>query len=271
MKSLLKIAPLLFLLFLFNKSMAQMPLPGKITAKFKIATPPVNATLIKVISIRTENMYERMDPNYLGMQFRLANKGYYGLEAESLKPLLIRLYMNIDEPVDEDFLKSVVEKKELQMPVHGGGTKLVLLNFLYFELEKQIDTITRRAFLEKQFDTYSKKFSKNTENWGGKNEAIYELVYPDLDKPLITRSIPYLSSHLSQSEGFLGIQTLINDNEEYAFRITYSKDVLDDDKIWKILTKDKWTTISKEGEVVQIEPQISFTNKGATITPTQVN
>jgi len=267
MKFLFKIVTLLSLLLIFNVSTAQMPLPGKITAKFKIATPPVNASMIKVITIRTENMYDRMDPNYLGMQLRLTKKGYYGLEAESAKPLIIRLYMNVNEPIDEDFLKSVVEQQELQMPVHGGGTKLVKLNFLYIELEKQIDTITRREFLESQFDTYSKTFSKNIEKWGGKNEAIYELVYPGLDKPLITRNLPYLSSHLSQQDGFLSIQTLINDTEEYAFRISYSRDVLNDQKIWEVLSKEKWTTVTKEGEIVQIEPLISFTNKGVTISP----
>jgi len=270
MKFLFKIVTLLSLLFFFKVSSAEMPLPGKITAKFKIATPPIDASLIKVITIRTENMYERMDPNYLGMQLRLTKKGYYGLEAESSHPLIIRLYMNINEPVDEAFLKSIVEQKDLQMPVHGGGTKPVQLNFVFVSLEKQMDTITRKEFLVRQFDTYSKKFTKNSEKWGGKNEAVYELVYPDLDKPMITRNIPYLSSHLSQTEGFLGIETLINDNEEYAFRITYSKDALNNDKIWEVLSKEKWTTVSKEGEIVQIDPQISFTNKGATLNPKAV-
>ena len=267
MRSLLKISTLLALLFVFQLSIAESCAANNSITKFKIATPPQDASRIKVITIHTENMYERMDPNYLGMQLRLTKKGYYGLEAESSHPLIIRLYMNINEPVDEDFLKSIVEQKDLQMPVHGGGTKPVQLNFVFISLEKQMDTITRKEFLVRQFDTYSKKFNKNIEKWGGKNEAIYELVYPDLDKPMITRNIPYLSSHLSQSEGFLGIETLINDKEEYAFRITYSKDVLNDDKIWEVLTKEKWTTVSKEGEIVLIDPQITFTNKGTTINP----
>lgn len=265
MKHSVKIFTLISLLFLFNTVTAESLTANSAVSKFKIATPPADAAKIKIITIHTGNMTDRMDPNYLGMQLRLTNKGYYGLEAESGQPMTIRLYMNVNEPVDEKFLKEIVEQKELQMPVHGGGTKLVQINFQFLGLEKEIGTTTRKEFLVRQFDTYSKKFSKNGAKWGGKNEAIYELEYPGLDKPLVSRNIPALSSHLAQNEGFLGIETLIDDSEEYAFRITYSKDALDDNKIWEVLTKEKWTSVSGEGEIIQIDPKISFTKKGATI------
>lgn len=265
MKNLFKIIALFSLLSAFYVSRAEMPGTDNVS-KFKIATPPAGAT-IKVITIHTENMYDRMDPNYLGMQLRLTNKGYYGLEAESSHPLIVRLYMNVNEPIDEKFLKAIVEQKELQMPVHGGGSKLIQVNFQYVGMEKQIDTLTRKDFLVRQFETYSKKFNKNAEKWGGKNEAVYELEYPALDKPLVSRNLPYLASYLSLTEGFLCIETLINDNEEYAFRIKYSKEVLGDDKIWEVLTQEQWTTVNREGEIIRIDPKISFTKKGATINP----
>jgi len=234
-------------------------------AKFKIATPPADAQQIKVITIRTEKMYDKMDPNYLGIQFRLANKGYYGLESEYACPLIIRIYMNMNEPIDEDFLKSMVEMKELKMPVHGGGINTVKVDFEYIKLEDQLDTVTRREFLERQLTKFNVSYKKNIEKWGGKNEAVYELVYPDLDKPLITRNVPYLSNHLSQIDGMLSLETVINDKEEYAFRFTYSKDALNDDKIWEILNRTKWTIKDKEGAISEVDPKFSFTEKGATI------
>ncbi len=129
----------------------------------------------------------------------------------------------------------------------------------------QTDTITRREFLERQIYKYNKTFKDNAEKWGGKEEAVYELVYEDLDKPLITRNIPYLASHLSLIDGFLGLAVVLNDNEEYAFRITYSKAALDDEKIWAALTKAKWTIKSKEGEISEVDPKFTFEKKGATI------
>lgn len=263
MKNIFKLFTVIALLSAFPVSGAKAQGAVKVSS-FKIATPPKDAK-IKVITITVKNMDDRMAPNYLGMQIRLTKKGYYGLESESSNPTIIRLFMNVNEPVDEKFLKAIVEQKELNMPVHGGGSKLVQLNFQYVGLEKKMDTLSRKDFLIRQFDTYSKTFNKNTKTWGGKNEAVYELEYPGLDKPLVTKNLPYLSSHLSLNDGFLGIETLINDNEEYAFRIRYSKDVLNDDKIWEVLTRDKWSTVNREGEMIQIDPKISFTKKGATL------
>lgn len=232
--------------------------------KFKIATPPAGA-MVKVITIYTEKMYDKLDPNYLGMQFRLTKKGYYGLETEYSCPLTVRLYMDVNEPVDETFIKSTVEMKELEMPVHGGGTKLTEVDYEYVGMSDQTDTITRREFLERQMYKYDKTFKDNAEKWSGKEEAVYELVYEDLDKPLITRNIPYLASHLSLIDGFLGLAVVLNDNEEFAFRITYSKAALDDEKIWAALTKAKWTIKSKDGEISDVDPKFTFEKKGATI------
>lgn len=235
-----------------------------VPSKFKIKTPPVDAQLIKVITIFTDGMFDRMDPNYVGLQIRNTGKEYYGLETEYSCPLIVRLYMAIDEPIDEKFLKQMVEMKELEMLVHGGGTKIVKVGYNYEGMSNIVDTITRKEFLVRQFETFSVKF-KSQDEWVGKNEAIYEIVYPNLDKPLITRNLPYLSNHISQHAGFLGIETLINDNEEYCFRITYSKDALSEEKIWEVLNMPKWNIKGKDGVISEVDAKIPFTEKGKTI------
>lgn len=235
-----------------------------VPSKFKIATPPKDVENIKVVTIYTEKMYDRMDPNYLGLQFRNTGKGYYGLETEYSCPLTVRLYMDLDEPIDEKFFKKMVEMKELEMLVHGGGTNIVKVDFEYIGISDVVDTISRREFLIRQFTTFSVPFKSNQEEWAGKNEAVYELVYPDLDKPLITRNLPFLSNHLSQIPGFISIETLVNEADEYCFRITYSKDALDDDKIWEVLNRSKWTIKNREGVMEEVDPKFSFTEKGAT-------
>lgn len=235
-----------------------------VPSKFKINTPPVEAELIKVITIYTDGMFDRMDPNYVGLQIRNTGKAYYGLETEYSCPLIVRLYMNIDEPIDEKFLKEMVEMKELEMPVHGGGVKTVKVGYDYEGMSTIVDTITRREFLIRQFDTFSVKF-KSQEEWIGKNEAVYEIVYPNLDKPIVTRNLPYLSNHLSQQAGVLGIETLLNEDNQYCFRITYSKDAMSEDKVWELITMPKWNIKGKDGEISEVDAKISFTEKGKTL------
>ncbi len=234
-------------------------------AKFKIATPPAQDSLVKVVTIYTEKMYDKLDPNYLGMQFRLSKKGYYGLETEYNCPLIVRLYMAIDEPIDEEFIKNTVEMKELQMPVHGGGVKAVEVDFEYVSMDPKVDTISKRAFLERQFHFYKKSYNTSAEKWSGKKESVYEIEYPGLDKPLITRNLPYFSSHLSLIDGVIGMETTLNDKDIPAFRITFSKEALSEEQLWENISKAKWTIKTKEGEIMEVDPKFGFDAPGVVI------
>lgn len=231
-------------------------------SKFKINHPSPEDTLIKVITIRTENMYDKMDPNYLGMQFRNSGKKYLGLETEYACPLIVRLYMGVNEPVDEDFLKETVHMKTLEMPVHGGGVRNVEVDYKFMGLEEQIDTITRKEFLVRQFNAVNKIYKEKVEKYAGEKTAVYELVHKGLDKPIVSRNIPYLSSYLSLADGILGLQVLVNDNEEYAIRILYVESVMNPDKLWEVLTAPKWQVKMKDGSVREEDAKMAFPGKG---------
>lgn len=235
-----------------------------VPTKFKINTPPVEEEQIKVITMYTDGMFDRMDPNYVGLQIRNTGKKYYGLETEYSCPLTVRVYMAVDEPIDEKFLKEMVEMEELEMPVHGGGVRIVEVGYNFEGLSEKVDTITRREFLIRQFNNFSVEFGSQKE-WKGKNEAIYEIVYPTLDKPIVSRNLPYLSNHLSQHEGMLKIETLVNENNEYCFQITYSKDATNEDKIWELITMPKWGIRGRDGKVTEVNAKIAFKEKGKTL------
>ena len=170
-------------------------------------------------------MHDKLDPNYLGMQFRNSGKNYFGLETEYDCPIIVRLYMGLEEPIDKSFIKSMVEMKKLEMPVHGGGTKEIEVDYKLVEVEPAIDTITRKEFLVRQFNAISRKFTENAEKYDGMPITTYEIEYRDLDKPMIARNIPYLSSYLSLKDGIVSFDVLVNDNEDYVVRIGYVEQI----------------------------------------------
>lgn len=235
-----------------------------VPSKFKINNPPSDVERVKVVTIYTEKMFDRLDPNYLGMQFRNSGRAYYGLETEYNCPLIVRLYMDLDEPIDAKFIKEIVEKKELEMPAAGGGTRVIKLGYEYLGIESEVDTISKREFIIAQFNTFSVKFKSNDE-WIGKNEAIYQIVYPGLDKPLVSRNLPYLSNFLSQQEGVLSIETLVNSDDQYAIEITFSQDATSAEKIWEIINREKWTIKGNDGNISEVEAKFNFTTKGELI------
>jgi hypothetical protein len=236
-----------------------------VPSKFKINHPSQEDSLIKVITIRTENMHDKMDPNYLGLQFRASGKKYFGLETEYDCPIIVRLYMGMDEEINEDFLEEMVEMKELVMPVHGGGTKTIEVDYAFVKLEEKVDTITRREFIERQMSPINRTFKKAVEKYGMENSAVYEMVYPAMDKPINSRNFPYLISYLSLNEGVLGFRTLLNADEQYAIQITYDKNTLNDEKIWEILTAPKWNVLMKDGTIQEQDAKLEFKNPGKTL------
>ncbi len=226
--------------------------------KFKVNHPSTQDSLIKVVTIRTENMHDKMDPNYLGMQFRNSGRKYIGLDTQYACPIIVRVYCALDEAIVEKLYKERVVMKTRQIPVHGGGVKTIDVDYKFVSIEKQIDTITRREFLESQFKTFEKQYKTNIEKYGLDNTETFELPYPNLDKPLVTRSIPYLSSHLSQTDGMLEMRTILNGNDEYAFVFTFDKSVMNKEKLMEVLRAPKWTIKMKDGSIDIVDAKISF-------------
>lgn len=238
-----------------------------VPSKYKINTPAKDVEEIKVITFYAEKMFDRLDLNYLGLKFRNSDRGdkYYGLESQYGCPLIVRLYMDVNEPVDEKFIKEIVQQKELRLPVHGGGERVVKTAYDYEGMEQGSETVTRLEFLRGQLAPFSVKMRNNQETWGGRSEAIYQIIYPGLDKPIVSRNLPYLSNWLSQNEGFLAIETAVNDDSQYCINITYSQEELNEDQIWEVITQEKWKVRMRSGDINEVDAKIIFKNRGETL------
>lgn len=230
--------------------------------KFKISNPAESDSLVKVITIFTEKMYDTLDPNYLGMQFRQSGKEkYYGLETKFSCPLTIYLYMNINEPVSEEFLKGIVEKKQLVTKRADGQEDIRKLNFEFVKMGTETDTITRREFLERHFNAYNSRYKENMEKYADLDSAYLTIPFPELEKPIYSRNIPYLSSYLSITEGPTRIETYLNEYDKPAIKIVYIPSVITEDQLWDKLTADMWTIKMRTGELQEVEAKLNFKDK----------
>lgn len=233
--------------------------------KFKISEPTAADSLIKVLTIRTEGMHDKMDPNYLGLQFRNSGRAYFGLETEYDCPIIVRLYMGINEPIDKKFLKEMVEMETLQMPVHGGGTREVEVGYELIDIEPQIDTVTRKEFMVRQFNGAKYNYKTNAEKYVDEKVSVYELVYRDLDKPLIMRNMPYLSSCLSLTDGVVGLEILVTDNLEYAARVSFIESAISSSDLWSLINAETWKVKMKTGELVDEPVKFRFPKEGVVL------
>ncbi len=230
--------------------------------KFRISDPDAGAQKVKVITIRTENMYDKLDPNYLGMQFRNTGKAYYGLETEYACPLIVRLYMGVNEPIDEDFLKEMCSLKEVEMPQHGGGVKIIPVNYKYVKLEEKIDTIALRPYLEKMFSPFKAEFKSRVEKYAGRPQQTMSYSDMNYQKPLTLRNLPFLSNYLSQQEGIIGIYLLLDEDNMPTIRIRFCTDDISAEKIMELVNQPKWPIKYKEGDIREENQRFKFTDTG---------
>lgn len=234
-------------------------------SKFRVNTPDMaSVDSIKVVTIRTENMYDKLDLNYLGLQMRLTDKKIYGLESEFACPLIVRVYMDASETADKAWFKKIVNMKELEMPVHGGGTKITPVNFKFVDLEDGESYISTESFIRKMFTPFKAQFSSRVEEFAGKPQFVYEIPDANYEKPIILRNLPFVSNHLSKNDGVIGVYLELDNSLTPALMIRYSAPMTAD-RIWELLNMDTWTITYKKDDVREEAAKLKFKNKGVEV------
>lgn len=232
---------------------------------FRISSPEKGVEKVKVITIRTENMYDKMDPNYLGLQFRETGRKYYGLSTQYACPLIVKIYMDIDEPIDEEFLKKTVNMKVLKMPVHGGGFKDTKIDYKFIKLEEGADTIAIRPYLEAMFKPFKAEFKQRVEKYNGKSQEIMSYSDMNYEKPITLRNLPYLSNHLSRHDGIIGIYLVLNEENVPTIQIRYCTDDISADKVLELINQPKWTITYSNDNVKEEDARFHFEAKGEVV------
>ena len=233
-----------------------------VPSKFRVQTPDHNAVPeLKVVTIRTEGMYDKMDINYLGMQMRLTGKKIYGLESEFACPLIVRVYMDPSEDLDEDWFEEIVEKEVLQMPVHGGGVNEIEVNYKFEDYEGETGRISTEQFIRNMFSPFRVQWKSRIEAAEGKKQYVYEIVDKNYEKPIILRNMPFLSNHLSKHEGVIGVYLDLNTDLQPAIQIRYA-DPMTEAKLWELMTMPVWTITYKADDVREENAKLSFKTPG---------
>ena len=239
---------------------------------------PTEYKELKYMTIRTEKMYDKMDLNYLGLQFRTTGKKIYGLESEYNCPLIVRVYMAPEEEADEEWFREVVNRKVLAMPVHGGGVKETPVDFEFVRLEKEVGKIGIAEYLEMMFGGFSAEYNgrypqgdptvvrRRTEVYKDKPQSIYEIVEPGFEKPIMMRYMPYLSNHISREEGVIATYVKLNDDLLPSLQVRYAAPATPE-RIRELIDMDTWTITYANGEVKEEPAKIKFGDKPGVVKP----
>ena len=246
-----------------------------IPSHFRIWSPdPEKVKELKILTIRTEKMYDKLDLNYLGLQMRTTGKSIFGVESEYNCPLIVRVYMSPDEDVDEEWFREIVNRKVLAMPVHGGGVKETPVDFEFVRMEKGEGRIGIAEYLEMMFDPFTAEYNgeyvkapgdtiieKRFDHYAGQPQFIYEIADQNYEKPIIKRALPYLSNHLSKEEGVIGTYLRLNESLKPSIQVRFAAPMTAD-RIWELMTMDTWTITYSKGDVREENARMKFDEPG---------
>lgn len=233
-----------------------------VPSKFRVQTPdPAQVPVVKIVTIRVEKMYDKMDLNYLGLQMRLTGKKIYGLESEFACPLIVRVYMDPAESLDAEWFRNIVEMKTLEMPVHGGGTKTTEVDYEFVRMEDEVGQMPVEEFIRLMFTPFKAEFKSRVEENKDKEQFIYEIADPNYEKPIILRNMPFVSNHLSKHDGIIGIYLNLNADLVPAIQVRFAAPMTSD-KVWELLTMDTWTITYSKDDVRETPAKLSFKTPG---------
>ena len=231
-------------------------------SKFRVNTPDHTAVdSLKVLTIRTEGMYDKMDINYLGLQMRMTGKKIYGLETEFACPLIVRVYADPSEDLSEDWFEEIVEMEKLQMPVHGGGTKDIEVDYEFVKMEDGFSMISTKDFVRNMFSPFRVQWKSRIEEAGDKQQYVYEIADRNYEKPIILRNMPFLSNHLSRHDGVIGVYLDLNEDLMPCIQIRFAEPMTGD-KIWELITMETWTITYKKDDVREEGAKLAFKTPG---------
>ena len=233
-----------------------------VPTKFKVSAPdPAVVSQVKKVTIHTEAMPDKMDLNNFGLQLRFSEKKIYGVESEFGCPLIVHVYMDPEEEADAKWFKQIVEKKELEMPMANGEVKRTPLGFKFVDMVPGEEFIPVADYLHHMFSPFKAEYKKRVEQYQGKKQFLYEVADANFEKPVVTRNLPFLSNHLSKEEGVIGVYLNLNEELIPAIQVRFAAPCTAD-RIWQLMTMEKWTITYKEDDVREENAKISFKKPG---------
>lgn len=224
---------------------------------------PKDIQQVKVVTLGVENLHGKMDVVYLRFLFLKADSiGFLGIQTEFDCPAKLRVYMRMEKAVNNEELKKIVESEKVEIKQHGKISEKEI-DFKVVKINSLLDTITRETFIQAMFNKFEDEFSRKIKIEDN-DKAIYRFSFPNADKPLIMKSLPYLGSHLSSYKNLISANTEMI-NEHVYFNIVFNKTKINSDSIWDYLQKPEWKITYSDSIVKMEAPKFRFNQTGVVI------
>jgi len=244
--------------------------PGRV----KIKSPdPQTSDSIRIYTVRTENMFDRVDLSYLGMMMEATGRKVYALESEYACPLAIRVYADASEKLDANWFREVIEGGSVNVPQPDGGSREIAVDYGFVRLEKKTSGMGVPTYLKMMFETFSAEYNgmieddgdevikPRTEIYKNKKQYVFEFADQSYESPETRKNVQYLGSHLSREDGMIGIYLELNNDLVPSIKIRFSYPMTSY-RLWELMNMDIWTITYGKDDVREEEAKMKFEKRG---------
>jgi polyferredoxin len=207
---------------------------------------------VKVATLLLDHFFDPLDFSYLSILLQEKTDAI-GLESEFNCPVRVRIYFPATSSLNEEKLKEQLESKSISIE-EGGKKKSVSLAYKVVN-KMEFSTISAKEYKKKMFQPYLRDFNGKAKY---KVSALDTLSVPLGANTYNTDALPYLISHLSNDDGVVGFQSMLDSAQQIAFQIIYVDSISNPANILKALKSDSLSVIYSDGEKAKILNMFKF-------------
>jgi ferredoxin len=207
---------------------------------------------VKVATLLLDHFFDPLDFNYLSILLQEKTDAI-GLESEFNCPVRVRIYFPASSSLSEEKLKEQLESESISVE-EGGKKKSVSLAYKVVN-KMDFSTISAKAYKKRMFQPYVRDFNGKAKY----QESVLDTLFVPLGANIYdTDALPYLISHLSNDDGVVEFQSVLDSIQQIAFQIIYVDSISNPANILKALKSDSLSVIYSDGEKAKILNMFKF-------------
>ncbi len=214
-----------------------------------------NIEEVTVVTVLLENFFDLYDFSYLSILLK-QNTEVIGLLSEYGCPIIVNIYFPGIAEINEKELIKILESENL---TYKSGGKSHQVELKYEVMKKlEIESISRGEYITTLFTPYKSKFN-NYSDYDSTVVNTYSLLMGK--NSMFRKRLTYLVSHISNNDGVIGLQAVLNDEFKEIVEISFVDTMTNSNQIFQLLNSDTLKFTYSNGKTGKIENMFHFDEK----------
>ena len=218
-----------------------------------------NIKEVTVVTVLLENFFDVYDFSYLSRLLKQKTEAV-GLLSEYSCPVVVKIYFPGTIKVNEEELIKILESKNLNFK-SGGKSQQIELKYKVVK-NPEFESISRGKYITLLFTPYKSKFN-HYNNYDSTVVNVYRL--PMGKNSLARKRLSYLVSHISNNDGIIELQTVLNNEFKEMIEISFVDTMTNSNQVHQLLNSDTLKFTYSNGTTGKIKNMFHFDKKGIII------